>query len=48
MDFYNTNGGNLNGMWDSNKFPKFEPGTNIISWSGDIAVTSIIPRWRTL
>jgi phage-related protein len=49
MDFRGTNGSNLNSLLvNSSGFPEFQPGTNTVSWSGGVNVTSIVPQWRTL
>lgn len=47
MDFRGTDGTNLNNLWGA-EFPTFKSGANVISWSGGIAVTSVVPHWRTL
>lgn len=48
MDFRGTDGTNLNSLFHSNSFPSFKAGTNTITWSDGVVVTSIIPYWRTL
>lgn len=37
-----------NDHWESDQFPSFSPGENVISWTGDVSKIEIIPRWRTL
>lgn len=38
--------GNLNTLVSWSEFPQLSPGDNVISWSGDINVLSVVPNWR--
>lgn len=39
---------NLNNTITCTEFPKLVPGSNTISWTGDIDTVTIFPRWWTL
>ena len=36
----------LNGCAELDAFPVLKPGANAVSWTGDVAQVSILPRWR--
>lgn len=38
----------LNSSFVMDEFPVLRPGTNIITWSGDVTQIEITPRWRYL
>lgn len=39
---------NLNGDISADVFPELAPGSNAVSWTGDISSVNIVPRWWTL
>lgn len=47
LDLRGLDGTNLNGLFGRN-FPRFGIGENTVSWADNVAVTAIIPHWRTL
>jgi phage-related protein len=49
MDVLNLAGTQLlNNIATLDEFPTLKPGTNIVSWTGNVTRLTITPRWRNI